>query len=403
MFLIKIFHFIQGYVILSVSGYNKEELLTALVKNGARLRNTICKDGCIFVEMSAADFFLIRKTHVRARVHVCERHGLPFLARRANKRRGFVVGMIAFLLTFAVGSQFVWTVEYEGVSKENMGMVEKAVRSAGVYEGVPKRNLKTPLEMKNIILAETDGICWAWVYIRGTRATVRVREDVLPPQIIDVNAPCDIIAMRAGIIKRVITERGRCVAEENTAVAPGDVIISGTYEFENEPGYRVHARGTAEAVCEHVRTGVYKQNYCTKIYTGRVRRFAALRIFKWEIPLSFGKIGFADYDAETKYYGADFAGAGLKVTVCREYEVKKEPISAEAAAELAKRGLEREISKELLPPAQLLNSRAETKIIDEETVSVTVTMTFAEQIGTERKINEVDTIEPKTDNNASGN
>lgn len=402
MFLIKIFHFAKGYVILSVSGNNKDEFIGALASEGAHLRGvTYCGDS-IRAELPLDEFYLIRQIRVRTDLHICEKHGIVFVMDRLRRRKGFLIGMCAFLLAFIIGSQFVWTITYEGVSEQNMAQVSEAVRLAGLREGVWKHSLRAPLEMKNIILGNTDGICWAWVYINGTKAVVRVHEDILPPEIFDPDTPCDIIAMRSGIIKRVITERGRCLAAENMSVAPGDVIISGTYEFEDKPGYQVHSRGTVEAVCEHSRTGVYKQVYCSKKYTGRVRRFASAGIFGWKIPLSFGKPGFENYDSEVKYYGIDLIGIGLKTTVCREYTVTKEPISYDAAVELAKNELEREISKELLQPAQLTEKHADVQKIDEETVSVTVTMTFIEQIGTEKKIDEVEFIEPKTDNTAAG-
>lgn len=402
MFLIKIFHFAKGYVILSLSGNNKDEFIDALISEGAHLRNITYCGETVYVHLPLDDFFLLRRVHVHAHWHICEKHGLAFIMRRMIKRTGFLIGIITCIAAFSVGSQFIWTIDYEGVSEKNMPQVESAVRLAGLHEGVLKHSLKTPLEMKNIILGNTDGICWAWVYVKGTRAVVRVHEDILPPEVFDPDTPCDIVAMRSGVIKKVITERGRCLAEENQTVAPGDVIISGTYEFENQPGYQVHSRGTVNAVCEHSRTGVYRTYYCCKTYTGRTRRFAALRIFNREIPLSFGKVHFSSYDSETKYHGIDLLGIGLKTTVCREYGVVKEPISYESAVELATNELEREISKELLPPSQLVDKHADIQKIDEETVSVTVTMTFIEQIGTEKRIDEVEFIEPTTDNSAAG-
>ena len=59
--------------------------------------------------------------------------------------------------------------------------------------------------MKNIILNNTDGVCWACVYVKGTKAVVKIRENILPPEVYSPDVPCDIIAMRNGIIKNIIT------------------------------------------------------------------------------------------------------------------------------------------------------------------------------------------------------
>ena len=163
MFLIKIFHFAKGYVILSVSGHNKEEFLNAFIAEGARLRNTRYSGECILTEIPAEDFFLVRRVKTRVKLHICEKHGAVFVLRRMKKRIGFLIGMLALLLIFMVGSQFIWTVEYDGAETCDMQQLSAAVRLSGLYEGALKRNLKTPIEMKNIILGNTDDICWAWV------------------------------------------------------------------------------------------------------------------------------------------------------------------------------------------------------------------------------------------------
>ncbi|MBO5060172.1 MAG: sporulation protein YqfD [Clostridia bacterium] len=408
MFLIKIFHFLKGYVILLISGHNKEEFLNSILKIGIKpIRMDYCDDG-IIAALSVSDFFRIREADIRARVHILKKRGAVFVAKRLKKRKAFVVGMLAFVMMFALGSQFIWTVSYEGVESCDIQQLEKAVELAGLHEGMLKRNLKSGLEMKNIILNHTDNICWAWVYVKGTKAVVKVREDILPPEVFDPNVPCDIVAMRSGIIKRVITTHGKCVAAENQAVAPGDTIISGTYNFENEPGYQVHSAGVVEAYTEHVKTGTYKQNYCYKKYSGRKRRLVTLKFLKWELPLYLdGDIKYESYDSLQREYdlklGKDYyPGLGIRVVTCEEYAVEKEPISYDVAAELAIKELEKEISRELLPGSKLIDRHEDVQKLDEETISVTLTMNFIEQIGTEKRIEEVTFIEPKTDRTAAG-
>lgn len=408
MFLIKIFHFLKGYVILSISGYNKEEFLNSILELDIQPRNLYFDENKIFAELTVDDFFKLRESKLRANIHIEKKYGLMFVLRRLKKRIAFLVGLIAFLLLFVLGSQFIWTVSYEGVESCDIHQLEEAVRLSGLHEGMFKKNLKPAVEMKNIILNNTDGICWAWVYVKGTKAVVKVRENIIPPEVFSPDTPCDIIAMRNGIIKRVIARHGKCLVSENQAVAAGDTIISGSYEFINEPGYQVHAQGDVEAYTEHIRTGTYKQFYCYKKYTGRKRNFLTLRMFKWKIPLYInGKVNFDSFDSETMEYdltlGKDFyTGIGLTKTACAEYTTEKEPISYDTAVEFAKNELEREISRELLPGAKLTDKNVDVQKIDEETITVTLTMNFIEKIGTEKRIEEVTFIEPKTDRTAAG-
>ena len=403
MFLIKIFHFLKGYVILSLWGQNKEKFLDAAIKKGIKPKYVKHCDGRLLIKVLLKDFYRLRSVKPGCRIHIEKKAGIVFILKDLKSRKIFVLGGCLFLATFLLGSQFVWDIDYEGAKECDMARLSRAVRAAGLYEGMPKCLIKDGYEMKNIILNNTDDICWAWVYVKGTRVTVAVRKSIIPPETFDKNVPCDIIAARSGIIKRVIGYNGRIVATENQAVAPGDTIISGSYEFENQPGYQTHAAGVVEAYTHHEKSGVYKLNYCYKKYTGRAQRFVKLKLFKWEIPLYIReKIKFEEYDLSEKKIGLEAFGVGLNIKTATEYFVEKEPISYDLAVELAKRELTEKISGELLSGAEKLTDECIAEKIDEETVRVTVLMDFIEKIGTEKRIEEVDFIEPKTDRAAAG-
>lgn len=312
-----------------------------------------------------------------------------------------------FLVILTLSSQFIWDIRYEGVENTDIEKLEEATRLAGLRPGMLKMNLKSGYEMKDIILNNTDEIAWAWVYVKGTRAVVKVRENIMAPDVFDPDVPCDIVAARSGLIKSITTIRGRCVATENQMVAPGDTIISGTYEFESQNGYQVHASGSVMAETEHIRSGVYKQAYCYKKYTGRKRHKVRIRLFSLDIPLFIKEdSGFEVCDITEKDYDLNiagkFLGVGVSVKTLREYIEEKEPISFDAAVDFAQKELEKEISKELLFGAELLDKKTETEKIDENTVKVTVIMNFLEEIGTEKRIDEVTQVEPKTDRTSSG-
>lgn len=405
MFLIKIFHFLKGYVILSIRGNNKEEFLSRIVKGGVKVLESITLDDEIRIKIFACDFPVLRQFKPRCRVHILKKCGLWFSLKRTRKT--FLFGMVLFLTVLALSSQFVWDISYEGVENTNMEKLERATRLAGLKPGMLKINLKSGYEMKDIILNNTDNIAWAWVYVKGTRAVVKIRENIIPPEVFDPDVPCDIVASRSGLIKSITTIRGRCLKDENQMVAPGETIISGTYEFEEKPGYQVHASGIVKAETEHIRSGVYKQVYCYKKYTGRKRNKVRIRLFGIDIPLYFKEdVSFELYDTDQNEHNlkiADkFLGVGISVKTLKEYIEEKEPISFESTVDFAQMELEKEISKELLFGAELIDKKTETEKIDDETVKVTVIMNFIEEIGTEKRIDEVTQVEPKTDRITTG-
>lgn len=405
MFLIKIFHFLKGYVILSVKGHNKEEFLSFLVKSGIKILESCALEDEIRIKIFACDFINLQSLHPKCEIRILKKQGFWFLIK--NTRRSFLFGIVVMILITALSSQFIWDISYEGTENTDMQTLREATRLAGLYRGMLKIKVKSGHEMKDIILNNTDNICWAWVYINGTRAVVKVRENIIPPQIFDPDVPCDIVAARSGILRGITTIRGRCVAEENRMVAPGDTIISGTYSFENQPGYQVHASGSVKAETEHIRSGVYKQVYCYKRYTGRKRYKPIVHFFGIDMPLYFKETAsFESYDsAENRYdakIGEYYLGVGISIKTVKEYIEEKEPISFECAVDFAEKELEKQISSELLSGAELSEKKTETEKIDDETVKVTVTMKFIEEIGTEKRIDEVTQVEPKTDRTSAG-
>ena len=408
MFFAKIFHFLKGYVILSVKGNNKERFIAEAAKNGYRLFDIQNSDEEITAKMLLCDYRNILELQGVWSVRIKKRCGIPFFAGRVKKKRMVLAVFCIFALTLAVGSQFIWTVEYDADTDFDIAKIESAAEFAGLKTGAFKGSLKKPEEMKNIILNRTDDICWCWVYLRGTKATVRVRKSVIPPEIFAYSVPCDIIAARNGIIKRVIPQKGRCLVTENQAVSAGDTIISGTFDFNEAEGYQVHSRGIVEAYTTHQRTGFYNQVYCYKTYTGRKQHFFTLKVYKWEIPLYIkDRIRFKSYDAEEISHDAkigrnNYIGIGIKIKKVQEYETIEEPISYETAVSFAQKELERDISRELLPGAQLISTDCDDERIDEQTVKVTLTMNFIEKIGTEKRIEEVKVVEPKNSQSAGG-
>ena len=401
MFFIKIFHFFVGYVILSLTGNNKEKLITEISKNGCKLTGIDRTENEVTARVKLSDFWKIPQ-YEKAQLKVIKKGGLPVFIADLWHKKGVLAGILIFAFVTVAGSQFIWEIDFDADKGVDLEKVSAALELSGLKTGVPKRSLKKPEEIKNIVLSHTKDICWCWVYVKGTKATVRLRRSVFPPELLAEDVPCDIIAMKNGIIKRVITKKGRCLVTGNQAVTAGETVISGTFDFAEANGYQVHSRGIVEAYTEHEKTGVYKQNYCYKIYTGRLQRFLTVKLYKWQIPMYIkSRDRFNSYDSVERDFDTGI-GLGVKVRELKEYETVREPISYETAVAFAQNELERDISYELLQPAQLVSKSCDAEKIDEETVRVTVKMNFIEEIGTEKRIEEVKVVEPKNNQSAAG-
>lgn len=397
MFLTKLFHFLFGYVIIDIIGNSGEKFIKDAVGKGITVKNVKEKSDKTTFEISYSDYKTLKKQGFEFdKVQI---HGFYYLLERLRKRKGFLMGFLLFITFIITASQFIWTIEYDADC--NIAELKKAVELTGLKVGSPKWRLMKPLDMKNVILNHTNDICWCFVYIDGTRATVKVRKNIVPKRITDQKTPCDIVAMRDGIIKRVIAKKGKTLLFENEVVSAGDTVISGTIDFEEQPGYTVHSAGSVLAYTKHIKSGIYKQYYCYKRFSGRKKHFITVNLYKWKIPLYINKnIRYEHFEKEKTSYNSKI-GFGIDVVTVLEYDLQKEPISYDTTVEFAKNKLEQEIASELFKSATLIDKKCDVKKLDEETIEVFVTMDFIEDIGTEREIEEVTVVEPKN-NKPSG-
>jgi len=95
MFLNKFFHFLRGYVILIVTGFNIERFLYICTKRNIDVWD-IDKQENLQISMSISDFFkirsVVRKTKVK--VHIKKKMGLPIILKKYKKRYFMFSGCI---------------------------------------------------------------------------------------------------------------------------------------------------------------------------------------------------------------------------------------------------------------------------------------------------------------------
>lgn len=267
--------------------------------------------------------------------------------------------------------------------------------SIGIKSGALKAKLPDGMESKTAIINNNDHIAWAWVYIEGAKARVEIYEQIIPPNIVDKDTPCDIVAACDGIINHMVVKNGEEVLNDGDAVKTGDVIVSGkvaTYkEGYPEEYIYVHSMADIMAYTTHSKNGDYKLYYESRVPTGKNRYMVSLEVFGKMFSLPLGKMNFEEYDVnETRYeicipfFG--YTGIAFDAVKYTEVNVNKEPISIETAVEFAKNDLEEKISNELLYGSTLTDEKVEYEKIDNETINVKLEMDFIQNIATSQPI-----------------
>lgn len=391
MILNKLFHFWKGYVIIKISGHGTERFISMAAKKGLRLWD-ISKpqeDG-VSLSLGISDFFrlpgIVAKCGVRVRV--LKKAGLPITFKKIRKRYFFIPCAVLFLVFTVLSSQFIWSVEIDGVKNADAEKIVSTLKDSGIYVGAPRFRIKKIGEIKNTLLNRVDNITWAWIYLKGTKAVCKIYEDTLPPTHHKEGEPCDIVAARDGIIKRITVTGGVKIRRPGDTVCAGDILVSGmVLDKEGMILGTVESTGEIEARTWHEKKGTYKLYYETKRPTGRKKSFWKLRFFAKDIPLYFSEeTDFEETVEEEKIHEARIFGEhylGISLIERRVIEVTSErvPISYDMAVYGGKCELEKQIASELLPGSELVSENLSHRLIDSETAEVVLTMEFIEKIG----------------------
>ena len=388
MLLKKIIYFFKGYVTVLVSGACCERFFNICMRRNIRLWGIKCISANNYnLCMGVSDFRKIRQVarKTKTKMHIINKNGFSFFRKKYKHRIFFVTGFTMCILTITLLSQFIWTVEIIG-DVENKNEILSAAKSAGIRVGAYKHRLPEGEEIKYTILSDTDNLTWAWVYIKGTKAVIDVREAIPKPKLTNRFQPYDIVSVRDGIITDITVKKGIPFCKKGDVVLKGDLLIGGTLE-NKDGGYSFrHALGDVYAATWHKAKATIKLYRQTGKKTGRKKRYINLNIISKEIPL-WRKINipYTDYEIVSDKYCLNFFGKDTGFTIYTYAETNPEriPLDTQKAIESAGLALEEQIAKELIFGSRLVEKKLDYTLLDDETAEVRLTMQFIEPIGKE--------------------
>ncbi len=382
MILIKFFYFLKGYVIIRVCGKSVWRLVSLCAEKGIKLYNITSGEAVTFALVADQfyDFYSLAN-ELDVSVKIQKETGLYSLLHRYKKRICFPIGVAVFILFFAISSLFLWDIRVETDGNLSEAEVLARLEEIGVKPGALLNNLPDGRAMKEHLTDSFSNVPWAWVYIKGVRAIVRIHEGIIPPVIVNVDEPCDIIAAKDGFITDMSVKRGREAVLPGNAVHAGELIVSGNVEVGKDDDvrtYEVHAEGSVMALTRYEETGKYTLFENRTEFTGREKKVYEVKLFS----KTFSFLKKPPYESsvtvEKDIISAD--KFSLKQYKYMEAEITKVQIPEEWVIEFAKRDLSARVSSKLGASAKLI---AEEYDITRGNDFLTVTgiYSFKEDIG----------------------
>lgn len=384
-----LFKFLKGYVIIEVYGCGAERFINICTRRGIDVRDiSYQSDGSVSMGMSGKDFKSIRpiayKTHTK--VHIVRKRGLPELFKLYRRRYALIITLLVCILFLAAAPNFIWSVAIEGNETISSEELLKALGEVGVYQGALKAQIPDGFTIKNHLMRQNPKLMWAWVYVKGTKAELKVSENKLPPLVVDRDTPCDIRAACDGYLMSVTPLTGEKTAQTEAVIRAGETIVSGKVPVFKE-GYPeqyeyVHARAVTKAYTEKRESGVYRLEYEIKTPTGNAVSKPYIEFFGKRLNLfRSSECGYEAYDTESFRHEFFFAAVGADVYT--EVHREREPMSLEGALQQARNELEERAAKKLCKNTVLLNEDLQYEYISDNEIKVRLTLSCVEDIGTE--------------------
>ncbi len=228
MSLRSLIYYLTGYVELLIRGPQLEKFINLASNAGLSLWD-IRRVGAevMQIKMQAGSFLQTRNLVKRSKtnVKVLKKVGFVFMLRRIWKRKFFLIGALLCLGLLVYLSNFVWVIQIEGFEGAARERLYRELNHAGLRRGIKREKLLNEKRLiEQEVLIHTKQAVWLGITIRGVVAEVRVIERKSPPA---ASAGNDLIALREGVITKLVVVRGTPVVKEGDSVARGDLLISG--------------------------------------------------------------------------------------------------------------------------------------------------------------------------------
>lgn len=298
----KLLHYIFGTVCVTVECRGVDKLLTTLVSKDIRIYN-ITKSS-----PTSLSFECYKKTYKKVKKVIdseqnvtvlYKEQGLPSVFLRYKHRWGIAVGIGIYIVLFYVIGLFVWDIKVIGCESITEQEVMSRLAQNGFSVGVLKRGVDATV-IENAFLYGNDKVSWISINIKGTSATVEIREKGRKVEYLDTSKPSNIYASRDGIIASVKAFMGYPVVNVGDTVTAGDIIVSGEYTDKYGKEYKLHSYAEIMAYTTHTKTVTVPYKTTEQQKTGKIKKYYKINLIRLSVPLYFNKkIIYNNYSENT--------------------------------------------------------------------------------------------------------
>ena len=242
--------------------------------------------------------------------------------------------------------------------------------------------------IRKILINEYDYISFVSANIKGTKLTIDIREQDIPPEKVNKNYPCNVVAKKKGVIVKIIPRNGNAVVKAGAIVEEGQLLITGILksDFTDKEIY-VHGEGEVLAITRYTSTVSDPIVKNEEKYTGKVYNQRGIEIKNKGVKFIKGDIPFTNYKEsiiEKQLINLERFDLEFPIKIIN-YEYKEvEFRQVKQNIDFLKKATQLKATKQLneeLPKDSEVKSKNISHQIDNNILTTTVTVELIEDIG----------------------
>ncbi|WP_426447800.1 sporulation protein YqfD [Paenibacillus sp. S-38] len=383
---------IRGFVVVEVRGRQLEGLLNRMTERRMSMWDIrITAEHQASLCLPLPDFFRLRPLlkETGCRVRVRQRHGLPFLLDKLERRKFFAIGLLGFIIGVYLLSSMVWKVSVEGNEKIQTDQILAAAKAQGIYAMQWKYKLKEPVELSRNLQGQLPGASWIGVEIQGTHVIIKVVEATIPESKPLMN-PRHLVASKNAMVTQIFAEKGRPAVKVNTYVRKGDILISGILGDEANR-QTVVASGKVKGLVWYKPTVEVPLTQRYKVYTGETKTRSYLVLGSRGVQVyGYGKLPFEAYetipDRQTLSWRNFVLPVGWLKEKLMEVRYVEQPVDPKEAAAIGLEQAKGQILAEAGPEARVVGEKILHEKAENGKVYMEVHLEVEELIAAEQPI-----------------
>nr|MDE6425149.1 sporulation protein YqfD [Ruminococcus sp.] len=296
---------LKGCVRINASGKNLYKFINALHESDVDCFAQYCRNDIFYAEIYRHDLKEVQSIAEDLNIELScfEYDTISSAIIRHKKRFGIIAGIIFVSAISFYFSGIIMTIEIQGNSKVSDTTIISALEELNIKQGTPIKEINFPY-CENELRLMIDDVAWAGMHITGNRVVVEVTEIVEKPEMINKRIPCNVVSAKDAYITYTSIYDGQLMHKVGDYVPRGTMLINGVTKDETGHVNLHHAMGKITGTYEE--TVTFEGNYTIKQYnpTGETFNQKFLKLFSFEIPVSFGKNKFENFITEKnqKYF-----------------------------------------------------------------------------------------------------